>query len=83
MTDQYGNDIEIFYDEDGEVSGMTIQNSSGSYEYTVEEMEGSANLLSLLHADGVDLETTIYAQSEEMEYSDLSEEDKEYIRRYF
>ena len=83
MTDEYGNDIEIFYDDDGNVSGITINNSSGSYEYSVEQMEGSVNLLSLLHADGVDLETTVYAQSEEIDYADISPEDREYIERYF
>lgn len=82
--DQYGNEIEIFYDTQGNVEGMNIITPAGGHHvYGVEEMSGSVNLLSLLAADGVDLETTVYAQDEEVDYSYLSDEEKEYIRRNF
>ena len=82
--DEYGNEIEIFYDDLGNVEGMELITPTGkSYVYGVEEMAGSVNLLSLLAADGVDLEKTVYAQDEEVDYSYLSDEEKEYIRRNF
>ncbi len=70
--DEYGNEIEIYWDDDGNVSGCEITTKSGTYVYSVEEMQGSVNLSHLLG----NYEMTEYAQKEE-----YTKEEYEAIRR--
>ena len=70
--DEYGNEIEIYWDTDGYVVGCEISTESGTYVYSVEEMEGSVNLSHLIR----NYELTEYAQKEE-----YTEEEYEAIRR--